>query len=80
MRMITCFTFLDTKNMYSIEIFNAQIGVAHKMPLRIAICQQIIHTVTKTTNSHTTKENKIHWRCNCLRKPGWYTTVHLFPG
>jgi len=31
MRMITCFTFRDTKNMYSIEIFNAQLGVAHRM-------------------------------------------------
>jgi len=40
--MITCSTFLDTKNMYSIEIFVAQLGVAHRMSLRIAFCQQII--------------------------------------
>jgi len=40
--MITCFKFLDTKNMYSIKIFNAELGVAHRMSLRIAFCQQII--------------------------------------
>jgi len=30
------------KNMYSIKIFNAQLGVARRMSLRIAFCQKII--------------------------------------
>jgi len=42
MRIIMCFTFLDSKNMYSLEIFNAQLGVAHRMSLRIAFFYQII--------------------------------------